>query len=237
MISEKNAPRLLGAAFLFVFAASLVSTQMTSSVIGSGSMSDMLVSVSDKAAQMRLSVLIGLLTSIGIVVLAVMLYVVMRHENEILALVGLGWWLAEAITLAVSKLGALALVPLSSDFVEAGAPEGSHFQTLGDFLYSGLLDQGDAIHMLFYSIGGVLWFYLLYRSTLIPRLLSVAGIAIEILGLIGMVLLLATGDVYMLLFYPIALLELVVGVWLVIKGAPDGWGTPSSAQVGRERDG
>ncbi len=46
MISEKNAPRLLGAAFLFVFAASLVSTQMTSSVIGSGSMSDMLVSVS-----------------------------------------------------------------------------------------------------------------------------------------------------------------------------------------------
>jgi hypothetical protein len=230
MISEKNAPRLLGAAFLFVFAASLVSTQMISSVVGPGSMSDMLVSVSDKAAQMRLSVLLGLLTSIGIVVLAVMFYVCTRRENEILALVGLGWWLAEAITLAVSKLGALALIPLSSDFVEAGAPEASHFQTLGDFLYFGLLKQGDDIHMLFYSFGGILWFYLLYRSRLIPRLLSGPGLAIEIFGLVGMVLLFATGDAYMLLFYPIGLLELVVGVWLVVKGGARGSGAASSAQ-------
>jgi hypothetical protein len=228
MISEKNAPRLLGVAFLFVFFASLVSTQMISSVVGSGSMSDMLVSVSGDSALMRLSVLVGLLTSIGIVVLAVMLYVCTRRENEILALVGLGWWLAEAITLAVSKLGALALIPLSSDFVEAGAPEASHFQTLGDFLYSGLLNQGDDIHMLFYSIGGVLWFYLLYRSRLIPRLLSVPGLAIETLGLMGMVLLLGTGDANMLFFYPIALLEVVVGVWLVVKGGARGSGTAPS---------
>ena len=32
---------------------------------------------------------------------------------------------AEAITLAVSKIGAYALIPLSQAFVEAGAPEPS----------------------------------------------------------------------------------------------------------------
>jgi hypothetical protein len=96
-------------------------------------MSDILVSVSGSPDLMRWGVLVGMLTSIGIVVLAVMFYVVTKHENKILALVGLGWWLAEAITLAASKVGALALIPLRLDFVEAGSPEASHFQALVDF--------------------------------------------------------------------------------------------------------
>ena len=230
MISEKNAPRLLGAAFLFVFAVSILSNLMTDSVVGSGNMSDILASVSDNTALMRSGVLVGLLTSIGIVVLAVMFYIVTKHQNKLLALVGLGWWLAEAITLAASKIGALALIPLSQDFVKAGAPEASHFQALGDFLYFGLFKQGDDIHMLFYSIGGVLWFYLLFRSRQIPRVLSIPSIAIEFVGLVGMVLLFATGTANMLLFYPIMLVEVVVGLWLVVKGAPDRSGARSVAQ-------
>ena len=72
--------------------------------------------------------------------------------------------------------------------------------------------------MLFYSLGGVLWFYLFYISRYIPRVLSILGIVIESVGLIGMVLLLLAINVSMLLFYPIAVLELVVGLWLMIKG-------------------
>ena len=39
MISERNAPRLLGAAFLFVFFASLISGVLLTSVVGSGNVS------------------------------------------------------------------------------------------------------------------------------------------------------------------------------------------------------
>ena len=222
MNTDKNTPRLLGAAFLFVFAASIISGILLTSVVGSGSISDILVSVSNDLTLMRFSILVGLVTSIGIVVLAVLLYVVLHKQNKIIALAALGWWLAEAIILAVSKIGAFALIPLSLEFVEAGAPESSYFQTLGDFLYHGVLKQGDDIHMLFYCLGGILWFYLFYRSRYIPRVLSVLGLAIESLALIGMVLLLLAVRVEMLFFYPIAVLELVVGLWLVIKGIGDG---------------
>jgi len=218
MNSDKNTPRLLGAAFLFVLVASIISGLLLKSVIGSGSISDILMNISDNLILMRVSLLVGLFTSIGIVVLAVLLYVVLHKQNKIIALVALGWWLAEAITLAVSKIGLFALIPLSLEFVGAGAPEPSYFQTLGDFLYYGAFQKGDDIHMLFYCLGGIPWFYLFYRSRYIPRVLSVFGLAIESLALIGMVLwLLAVSD-NMLFFYPIMVLELTIGVWLIAKG-------------------
>ncbi|MFC2002085.1 DUF4386 domain-containing protein [Chloroflexota bacterium] len=222
MNSGKNIPRLLGAAFLFVFVASLISTQLLTSVVGSGSISDILVNISDNLTPMRTSILVGLVTSVGIVVLAVLLYVVLYKQNKSIALVALGWWLAEAIILAVSKIGAFALIPLSLEFVGAGAPAASYFQTLGDFLYSGIYQQGDNIHMLFYCLGGVLWLYLFYISGYIPRVLSVLGLVIESVGLIGMVLLLLAVRVDMLFFYPIAVLELTIGLWLMVKGIREG---------------
>jgi len=220
--THKNAPRLLGAAFLFVFVASLVSGLLLIEAVGSGNISDMLASTSDNLGTMQISIVVGLLTSIGIVVLAVLLYIVLKTQNKLIALIALGWWLAEATLLAVSKIGALALIPLSQDFVAAGSPEASFYQPLGHFLYSGLLKQGDNIHMLFYCVGGILWFYLFLRSKFIPRVLSVLGLAIESVALVGMVLLLVAVQVDMLVFYPIAALELVVGLWLLIKGIPDG---------------
>ena len=142
MISEKNAPRLLGAAFLFVFFASLISNVLLTSVVGSGNVSQDLVNVSNQLTRLRLSGLGQILTSSGIVVLAVLLYVVLSRVNRILALVALGWWLAEAITLALIQLGVLALIPLSLDFVRAGAPGESFYQGLGQFLYYGMAKQG-----------------------------------------------------------------------------------------------
>ncbi len=222
MNSDKNTPRLLGAAFLFVMVASILSGLLLTSVVGSGSISDILMNISDNLTLMRTSIVVGLVTSIGIVVLAVLLYIVLHKQNKIIALVALGWWLAEAITLAVSKIGAFALIPLSLEFVEAGAPAASYFQTLGDFLYYGAFQKGDDIHMLFYCLGGILWFYLFYRSRYIPRVLSVFGLAIESLALIGMVLWLFAVSDNMLFFYPIIVLELTIGVWLIAKGIRDG---------------
>ena len=218
MNSDKNTPKLLGAAFLFVMVASILSGLLLTSVVGSGGVSDIIVNISDNPTLMRTSILIGLVTSIGIVALAVLLYVVLHKQNKTIALMALGSWLAEAILLAVSKIGLFALIPLSLEFVEAGAPAASYFQTLGDFLYYGAFQKGDDIHMLFYCLGGIPWFYLFYRSRYIPLVLSVFGLAIESLALIGMVLwLLAVSD-NMLFFYPIMVLELTIGVWLIAKG-------------------
>jgi hypothetical protein len=160
MNTSKNTIRLLGAAFLIVFVASMLSGSLLSAAIGSGSIADNLVSISNNLTLMRISILVELVTSIGIVVLAALLYLVLHKQNKIIALVALGWWLAEAIILAVSKIGAFALIPLSLEYVEAGAPGASLLLTLGDFFYYGVDRQGWAIHMLFFGLGGILWYYL-----------------------------------------------------------------------------
>ena len=49
MISDKIAPRLVGAAFLFVFFASLISGLLLTSAVGSASISDILVNASRSA--------------------------------------------------------------------------------------------------------------------------------------------------------------------------------------------
>ena len=224
MNSEKTTSRLLGAAFLLVFATSLLSGLLRGAVVGTGSMSEILVSISEHLATWRISTVVELGTSVGIVLLAVLLYVVLRKQNKIIALVALGWWLAEAVTLAVSKIGAFALIPLSLEFVEAGVPDPSSYQTLGNLLYHVVDRQGNDIHMLFYCLGGILWFYLFYRARNIPRVISIPGMAMESVALVGMVFLLLGASVSMWVFYPLLALELAVGLWLLIKGASAGSG-------------
>lgn len=220
MNTEMSTIRLLGAAQVIVFVASMVSERLLVSVVGSGGMTSILVNVSKNLTRMRISNLVALLNSLAIVVLAVMFYVVFYKQYRIIALLALGCFVAEAITLAVSKIGTYALLPLSQEFVEAGAPEQSYFQTLGDFLYFGLDRLGYDIHMLFFCLGGILWYSLLYSSMLVPRALAIWGLAaVSLLSIPVLLVLYSRGSTpLMVLGLPYAPFELVLGVWLIVKG-------------------
>ena len=227
MISERNAPRLLGAAYLFVLVVSAISGALLASVVGPGNVtsvvgvgniSDILAGISENVTLFRVSILTELATSTGIVALAVLLYLVLNRQSRVIALVALGLWLAEAITLAVSKIGAFALIPLSQEFVAVGAPDASHYQTLGGLLYFVVDRTGYDIHMWFFGLGGMLWYLLFYRSGHIPRVMAAWGILSVIVGFAGTVLTWLDVNVNFLLFAQIAVFELTIGLWLLIRG-------------------
>jgi hypothetical protein len=222
MNTELNTIRLLGAVQLLVIAGGILSGLLLTSVVGSGGISDILVNVSKNLTRMRASNLVALVECLAIVVLGALFYVVFSNEYQVIALVALGCFWAEAITKAVAKIGAYALIPLSQKFVEAGAPESSYFQTLGDFLYHGVDGRGYDIHMLFFCLGGILWYYLFYISGYIPRVLSVWGLAAVCLLSITVVLVLYDRDFklspVMILALPYLPFELFLGVWLIFKG-------------------
>jgi hypothetical protein len=198
----------------------MLSGSLLTSVVGTGTVSDILVNISDNLSLMRVSILVELVTSVGIVTLAALLYIVFNERHKIIALLALGWWLAEAIILAVSKIGAFALIPLSQEYVKAGAPESSYFQTLGDFLYHGFDRQGWSLHMLFFCLGGILWYSLFYRSRVIPRLLATWGVIAVSLVLINVVLTLYDRDfeLVMIMLAPYLVFEALIGPWLMVKG-------------------
>ena len=220
MNTEVGIIRLLGAAQLIVFAASMVSERLLASVVGSAPIASILVSVSKNLTRMRISNLVALVNSLAIVFLAVMFYVVFYRQYRIIALVALICFVAEAIVLAVSKIGAYGLIPLSQEFVEAGAPEPSYLQTLGEFLYQGVDRLGYDIHMLFFCLGGILWYFLLYSSRLVPRPLALWGLIAICLLTIPVLLMLYTrrSTPLMILGLPYAPFELVLGIWLIAKG-------------------
>jgi hypothetical protein len=230
MNPSKQTARFLGAAFLFVLVVSLIFGFLSDQTLLSGSISDSFVKVSNNLTQMRIGILFKLLACLGIVVLAVLLYVVLNNQNKTIALVALGWWLAEAITLAVGIIGAFSLIPLSLDYMQAGAPDASYFQTLGA-LFRGVNAWAYDIHMWFYCLGGILWFSLFYRSRYVPRVFAIWGMAAISAGLVGMVLVLFDVRVNFLLFLQIAVFELTIGLWLVVKGIPSAIASLSAKQM------
>jgi hypothetical protein len=194
METDVNTIRLLGAVQLIVIVGSVILDRLLASVVGSGSISDILVNISGNLTRLRVSNLVALGQSLAIVVWGVLYYVVFYKEYKIIALVALGLFLAAAITLAVSKIGTNGLIPLSQEFVEAGAPERSYFQTLGDFMYFGVDRRGYDIHMLFTVLSLILWNYLFYISKYIPAGLSLWGLAAIFLFLITVLLVIYNRD-------------------------------------------
>ena len=220
MNPDRNTPRLLGAAQLVVAIAAMVSGLLLMSVVGTGSTSEMLENVSSNLGLMRLSIVFELVNSSAILVLGALFYIVFYKQYRIIALVALGFYWAEGITLAVSKIGAFALMPLSLRFIEAGSPRGSYFQSMADFLYTGFIRVGYDLHMVFFCLGAVLWYYLLVRSRYIPRVLSLWGlVAVCLVSINTLLALLKPATSYLsLLLAPYIPFELVLGVWLVVKG-------------------
>jgi len=149
MNTDMNTVRLLGAAQVMVFVGALITGGFLASAVGSGSISDILVNISKNPTRMRISNLAALGYSFAVIAMGVLYYVVFYKEYKIIALVALGCFLVAAITFTVTKIGTNALIPLSQEFVEAGAPEASYFQTLGDFLYNGVEKRGFELNVLF----------------------------------------------------------------------------------------
>jgi len=217
MNSDKFTPRLLGFMFVFVAVASALSGLMLMSLIESDNISNSMINISDDPTKMQMSIVGELITAIGIVLLAVLLYTTLKKQNKIIARWAFGLWITEAIILAVSRISAFRLLYTSQEYVKAGAPDSSYFQTLGSLFYEST-QFGYAVLMVFYCLGGILFYYLFLKSKYVPKVLSLWGIIAASLGFIGTLIGLFDYNVPMYVFLPILPFELAIGVWLMVKG-------------------
>ena len=188
MNADMNTVKLLGVSQVMVFISILAMGGFLSSAVGTGGISDMLLNISQNPNRLRISNLLALVESLAVISMGVLYYVVFNKEYKIIALLALVCFLVAAFTFIVSKIGTNALLPVSQEFVKAGAPESSYFQTLGDFLFNGVDKRGYEIYGLFMSLGFLLTSYLLYISGVIPRAISIWGIVALLLALVPNVL-------------------------------------------------
>ncbi|HET9908483.1 MAG TPA: DUF4386 domain-containing protein, partial [Anaerolineales bacterium] len=155
--------------------------------------------------------------------IAIGLYPLLKKYNAALALGSVGFRVVENVFVLIGTLSLLSLLTLSQEFIAAGAPEASSFQTLGTLLLAVRDWQLHVISGLAFSLGVLMYYAILYKSNLIPRWLSGWGVLGAILALAATVLASFTRDfglesAHTYLHIPIGLQELVFAVWLIAKG-------------------
>ena len=220
--SEASIPRYVGAAFVAQFITSFAAGLLWLSV-SSGDVDDVLAAAGADATRVRVVVVLELATSVGIIVLASLLYVALRDTERWAATVAFALWVAEATVLAVSMLGLYALLDLGGAGVGTASAASDTDAALGS-LALGLREHGGDIAMLFFCAGALLWYWLFVRTRFVPRWLGVWGLVSVALVCAGTLLNVWDRDLQppVVIYAAYVPFELVVGIWLLVKGSP-GW--------------
>jgi len=159
-------------------------------------------------------------TAMGI---AIWLYPVLRKYNETLALGAVVFRAVEGVLVFIRTLGLLSLLTLSQEFVGAAVADAFSFQTIGTTLLAVRHWALDGIVPIAFCVGALFYYWVFYRSRLIPRWLSGWGFLGAALSLaVSLYSLFNPGFVvswmHTLLNAPIAFQEMVFAVWLIVKG-------------------
>jgi hypothetical protein len=172
--------------------------------------------------QILIGSLLHIIASFACAGIAIALYPVLRKYNEGLALGSVGFRIAEAILYVIGSIGVLMLLPLSQEFIKAGMPSTSYFQTLANSLLS-MHDWTGMLAVITFGPGALMYYAIFYKSKLIPRWLSGWGLIAAALCLISGILVMFHiidffTPVQIAINIPIALQEMVLAVWLIAKG-------------------
>jgi hypothetical protein len=181
-----------------------------------------LVSVSENAGMVGIGALLLIIGGLCASGIAISLYPVLKKFNAGLALGAVGFRISEGVLRFVTVCTYLLLITLSQQFVNAGAPDSSYFQTLGVLIKAGH-DWVSAVALLAFSTGALLYYIVFYRTKLVPRWLSGWGLVAAILTMVSVVLVMVGliapfSTTQIILNLPMLPQELVFAVWLIIKG-------------------
>jgi len=185
--------------------------------------SDYLLKASANANQVLFGALFQFIMTIAYVGFAITLYPILRKHMESLALGFLSFRIIAAVLNIIGFIILLLLLSLSQEFVKAGTPDSSYFQTLGDLLRSGRDFVNHVAMILATSVGGLMFYFLLYQTKLIPRWLSLWGLISTIFTILASLLIMfhmidIITSIYLVLNLPLILLEITLAIWFIAKG-------------------
>jgi hypothetical protein len=110
----------------------------------------------------------------------------------------------------------LLLVVVARQSADSGAAVASQFGSL-EILLLKAQDPISAVLEIVFSLGALMVYSMLYQARLIPRWISIWGIVAAILYLAAG-LIAVFGTTLDILFMPMLLQEMVMAIWLIVKG-------------------
>ncbi len=228
MNAVNNTSTLLGAAFLLQALTSLISGLILKLALTvPGNMSETMVRIANSAWLMRATILGEVVTAAGIIFLGAVLFIAMRKQNEIMALVAFGLYILEATLLAASRIEAFSLLRISQEYVASGHP--ASLLTTGNLAFEAM-NFGYGLIMLPFCAGAILFYYLLYQSRIVPRAISLWGLLAVFPCLIATLATIYGFQPSFLFYGPYIPFEFFIGVWILIKRVKNP--SPALAETG-----
>ena len=201
-----------------LFIACTVSTILSSLFTGSLDAPDYLVNVAAHESQVMIGMLVQSIWALTTVGIPVMLFPILKKHNEALALGFFSLRLIEGVFIFLALVCQLSLLTLSKEFV-TGVLDASYYQASGTILHA-VRDWAFWVGpSITFALSALVLNYALYRSKFVPRWLSGWGlvgsliyIPAELLAFFGF------DQLLMVLAATLALQEMALAIWLIVKG-------------------
>lgn len=214
MTINKRTERMVGVLFLLATVAFMTGSELINSVLNQP---DYLSHLYPDRMKVTIGVFLELLNSAAVVGIAILMLPILKQHNQPIAYGYLSSRIIESVLLIGGTISPILLVALSKQYISEGIVENSHFPIISDLI---LVAQNNAFElaMIALSLGSLMFCYLLYRTKLIPRTLSLLGLVGYMALLLSSCLSIIGLDPGMLLFIPGGLFEIIFPIWLIVKG-------------------
>lgn len=205
----------LGFFITFVFILSVLTPIVETQAFGSEKNIDsILQSINSNEYICYLAIFTGLINALSIIFLSIYFFLSLKDFNFELSLVAFVLWIVEASMLVIQQLFHYGLVQLSLLKITNDA----NYRLIREILYI-LADYCFTIHNFFFVAGAIIWYYLLFKTKIVPAWLSLWGIfSVSLVGFnILWILLVPSIEPIFLIYIPYIPFELILGVWLLSK--------------------
>ena len=220
MDSNRKTAIIVGVLFLAGYVGVFVGDAISGPVL---SAPDYLSNVYPNKTRVIIGMLLEvLLNDVPVVGIGVLLFPILKKYSEGIALWYVGMRIIEAMALIVGSISALSLITLSQKYIAAGAADASYFQASGALALAVRHWAADVMLTIFFIIGALILYAMLYKSKLVPRFVSVWGL-ISVASLIianvwGVPNLTYGFHPGQILYFPIMTSEVLLAIWLIVKG-------------------
>ena len=176
----------------------------------------------------RIQAVIGMLIEftcvLAIPLIAIFAFTVLKRYSLPLAVSYIFFRSFEAVLFILVDINKLVLIPISKGYLNGTPAEAEFYENLGDFMIDWNM-WGWVFYVLVFGIGALILYSVLYRARLLPRWISIFGIVTAILitasavfPMLEVSFNLPEGMYELILVMPIAVQEMVMAVWLIVKG-------------------
>lgn len=220
MNPNKRAAKLVGLLFILAAVSAIIGLLLYEPILKGP---DYLVNGSEHANQVIIGAVMELILVVSAIGTATVMFPFIRKYSETIALGHVCFRFLEAVIITVGVISVLSLLTLSREFVAAGYPDTTNFQSSGTVL--------KAIHDWTFLLGPnfmlgintMLYSYIFYKSRLVPRFIAILGMTggtlvflCALLVMFGLFPQLSFwGTIFAL---PVFANEMILAVWLIVKG-------------------